>query len=144
MRRTAGQALMLIGFSVTLWGVLHIVPLVMKPGLWQSPPLYQGAAQVQIQDYGEGQWLQTGEGGIYAVERITYTTLDPLPQVRAFYAQRLAANGSFGAPNELYVLPDEITGTWHVPLGDPLFLHIVTRAASGGTEVEVIKALDPF
>jgi hypothetical protein len=90
-------------------GGLLGLPVLSTPTLWQQPPLYPGAQQVQTQDYGEGRWLPNG---YYVVKQITFRTPDSPAQVLDFYRQQLAPNGSLGAPSSLGTFPDRLLGHW--------------------------------
>ncbi len=55
------------------------------PDSWRNPPLYPGAQQVAVDDFGTPGRFHPGGNGVVAVKIIRLTSADAPEQVRAFY-----------------------------------------------------------
>jgi hypothetical protein len=131
--------------GVCLIGGLLGMAVFNKPTLWQNPPLYPGAQQVRVQDYGTARRMPSG---YFVVKQITFTTPDSRDQVFGFYRQQLAPNGSLGGPSSLWTnLPDRLVGSWQplllLPWVQEPILVVWPHPASSGTVVELLQAMDP-
>ena len=74
-------------------GVFLLIHRYDPPSTWRNPPLYAGAQNVQVQDFGERGRPQLDSGTpLFLIKTITFTVADPPDKVLTYY--RGIYNGS--------------------------------------------------
>ena len=115
------------------------------PDNWRNPPLYAGAQNVQVQDFGEQGRPQLNSGTpLFLIKIITFTVADRPEQVRAYYADVYTGRGWHDLdvtpvttdPNRLSLMWRWRSGALR-PSSDYLVDVTAAPAASGGSDVKI-------
>ncbi|MGI8589195.1 MAG: hypothetical protein ACR2M0_16155 [Chloroflexia bacterium] len=118
------------------------------PAIWRNPPLYPGAQQVAVQDFGEVGRYQPDDTYIYAIKIVTFTTTDKPKQVLDFYGNAYSA-WDLHADNWGNILPakDALHFSWSSSAVSPPSVYFVNVSAEaspeGTTHVEIGVSMFP-
>ncbi len=120
------------------------------PTVWRNPPLYPGAQDVRVTNFGE-QGVRESDGGygeaVFIMKIITYTVTAPQADVISFYRSAFSA-GSM-APSDWgrrFPGAKDLNYSWttHVRTPSDYFLDLITRAVdSSHLEVEIGVSMFP-
>src|SRR3954466_6782916 len=91
-RRGSGRGLC-IGAAVLFGAVLCVAGVSIfffvsgPPGNWRDPPIYPGAKQLDIQDFGSMGQRVPDVAGVFLMRVTTFHVADPPEKVREFYSR---------------------------------------------------------
>lgn len=150
LKRTGLVGLAVLGLVLLCGGgVFLLIHSHDPPVAWRNPPLYAGAQQVNVQDFGEQGRPQLNSGTpLFLIKIITFTVADRPEQVRAYYDSVYSGGGwrdlnvTLGTTD-----PDRLSLMWsNGGLGsssDYLVDVTAAPAASGGSDVRIEVSMIP-
>ena len=141
-----GRLWVVLVCAFDLYGVLYSFE---PPDEWRNPPLYAGAQQVNVQDFGEQGQPQLNSGTpLFLIKTITFTVADRPEQVRAYYDSVYTGRGW----HDWEATPatsdsDQIHRMWRTGILRSSTNHLIyimtTPSASGGSDVSIEVSMIP-
>lgn len=152
----------LIVVLALLFGVLIVYVAVgifvrtvsgIPPSVWQNPPFYSGATELQLADFGRNgkpEISSNGYAGIVIMKVLTYTVQAPEADIISFYRQAFSSGGmhpvEYADYGRAYPPVKNLNYSWSSGGRSPTdyFLDLITyRADSEHTKVEIGISMSP-